>query len=245
MVTRPIVKAWWWTGVPNFGDRLTPHLLDQIADLGSILSRSQSAEVICVGSILDAHIWVNLTVLGAGKLREDSRLFLGGNVSVRALRGPLSAKGIPGDCALGDPGLLAPDLVPPVAREHSLGIVHHWSDGSLAYDARFAKYKPIVIDPRGDPLSVIRAIGSCEKIVTSSLHGMIVADAFGIPRRFEYTPRFDREGGVFKFLDYSQSINTPFEIGKTIKANRFHVEKVQHELYDVFRDYGAAVKNAH
>jgi hypothetical protein len=244
------VRAYWWQGVPNFGDRLVPHLLRRFAHLDVLhgevaksADRAPVAQIVSLGSVLE-HIplfWSGV-VAGAGRLHEDSPARFSSVPSWRptilGLRGPLTAKGIPGDYALGDPGLLAPELVTVETKKHHLGIVPHWSDDELARRPEFLKYDPVVIDPRGDPLEVVRAIGECRKIVSSSLHGIIVADAFGIPRRFEYTPRFDREGGVFKFRDYSQSISTPFEAGVTIEARRFHVEDRQHEVFDMLAELG-------
>lgn len=240
----PAARVYWWKGVPNFGDALTPALLRRFSRLEAEYSPIRDAQLVSTGSVLE-HIppfWSGC-IVGSGRLRENSRLSLGsGSPTVMAIRGPLSARGIKGTFALGDPGLLADELVTVETKRYALGIVPHWSDTELATDPRFARYNPKIIDPRGDPLDVIRTIGECRKIVASSLHGIIVADAFGIPRRFEYTPRFDREGGTFKFRDYSASIRTPFQPGVTMEANRFHVEDRKHELYDVFRALGARFK---
>lgn len=230
--------AYWWSGISNFGDLLTPLLLEHFASLSVTWASARDADIVCVGSILE-HIpttratWP--TIVGAGKLWANSDVRFIARANVLALRGPLSARGLPGDYALGDPGLLANELVTVETKRHLLGVVPHWSDTWLARDPRFTRYNPVVIDPRGDPLEVIRTIGECHKIVSSSLHGIILADAFGIPRRIEYTPRFDREGGTFKFRDYSAAIRTPFVIGKTIQASRFAVDDRKSELYDVLR----------
>jgi len=227
--------AYWWRGVPNFGDRLTPLLLRHFSDLDVSWASADTAKIVAVGSTLE-HIprgWSG-KIVGAGRLKENSTINVR-SASVLALRGPLSARGVHGDYALGDPGLLANELVTIETKRHLLGIVPHWSDTTLAHDPRFANFHPLIIDPRGDPLDVIRAIGECHKIVSSSLHGIILADAFGIPRRFEYTPRFDREGHTFKFLDYSASINTPLVVGKTTQANHFAVDDRKSEIYDALR----------
>ena len=53
-----------------------------------------------------------------------------------------------------------------------------------------------------DAMETLRAIGECEMIASSSLHGLIVADALGIPN---WRVSFARElkGGDFKFRDYA------------------------------------------
>lgn len=237
------VKLFWWNARPNFGDAIAPLLLRKFAHLESEWATPGHATVVSVGSVLEAipALWDGY-VLGSGKLYPDSRLNLYGSmIHVLALRGPLTAKSWPGNCAIGDPGLLSDELLPePPERMYDLGIVPHWSDNSLASDKRFRneKWKTVVINPAGDPLDVIRRIGQCRKIVASSLHGLIAADSFGLPRRFEYTPRFDREGGKFKFEDYSASIGMKLETGVTRRCNRHMVEDRKYELWDAYRMLG-------
>lgn len=239
-----VTKAWWWRGRSNFGDCLTGPILKRFCDIDVEYADLESADVVGVGSVLGLlpRGWGG-TVLGAGRMHQALPVRLR-DARVLALRGPLSAAGIPGDFALGDLGLLAPWLIEPVSKRFRLGVVPHWSAWDDPKEAvwGFDQYDPLYINVAHDPLHVLRLIASCEKIVTSSLHGAIVADAFGIPCRIEYARRFDREGGVFKFRDYHASIGLPFELGKTRTASRFAVEKVQHELIDVLSAYETIAK---
>jgi pyruvyltransferase len=238
------VKAYWWREVPNFGDALAPLLLEHFAGIKVEWGTISHARIASIGSILE-HIpplWHGY-ILGSGRLLEDSRLHLqqlksGVTARILALRGPLTARGIPGNYALGDPGLLADELVGPQEKVWDLGIIPHFQDKQLG--ARFtalcpAPYLAKVINPGDDPLEVLRQIGACRKIVTSSLHGMILADAFAIPRRVEICPAMAKDGGDFKFRDYSASIRMPFITGKVMEPNRFHVEDVKFEIYDAYR----------
>lgn len=244
------VNAYWWVGKPNFGDAVAPYLLERFANCARIAhSPIETANVVTVGSVLE-HIpagWQGF-VLGSGCLYPDRKLNLGPRVLILGLRGPLSAaRWSPwfGDIAIGDPGLLADELVGSQSREYDLGIVPHWSDNELANDPRFVghKWSTAIINPGGDPLKVIQQIGQCKKIVTSSLHGLIVADAFGIPRRFEYTSRFDREGKLFKFQDYSASIGATFEVGKLSQPNSHMIDDRKHELWDAYRELGKVLRH--
>ena len=62
-----------------------------------------------------------------------------------------------------------------------------------------------VIDVNRPPFDVVRDISTCEAIVSSSLHGLIVADALEIPNvRVSFHGRL--KGGDFKFEDYASGV---------------------------------------
>jgi len=242
------VKAYWWREVKNFGDTLAPLLLERFADIKVEWDTISHAQVASVGSILE-HIpplWDGY-VLGSGKLFEYSRLHLHTKTAtILSVRGPLSARGISGNFALGDPGILAAELVGPQEKQYDLGIMPHWQDKTLVAKFKALVPKPFTvlsINPADDTLEVLRQIGSCRRLVTSSLHGMITADSFGMPRRVEICAAMERDGGDFKFRDYSASIQTPFETGKMIEASRFRVEDVQFAVYDAYQALRSRLKN--
>ena len=239
-----MIQAYWWKEVPNFGDALAPLLLERFANIEVEWNTISRSSIVSVGSILE-HIpplWDGY-ILGSGRLIESSRLHLvqtrtGVSAKILAIRGPLSARGIPGNFALGDPGILANELVGDQDKLWDLGIIPHWQDKELV--ERFKKLIPSkhsirVIDPGWAPLDVLSTIGACRRIVTSSLHGMIVADAFGIPRRVEICKAMAHDGGDFKFRDYSASIKHKLEFGKMQEPDRCRVEDVKYAVYDAYK----------
>ncbi len=248
---RSTLQTYWWNETPNFGDALAPLLLEHFSDLKVEWAAISHARIASIGSILE-HIpplWDGY-ILGSGRLKENSGLHLCGirsgvTAKILALRGPLTAKSIPGTYALGDPGILANELVGMQEKKYDLGVLPHFSDTTL-----YPKYLGLIpkksamrlIHPSGDPLTVLREIGACHRIVTSSLHGMIVADAFGIPRKVEYSRNMDKDGGDFKFRDYSASIQMPFVPGKMAEPNRLIVEDLKFSIYDAFRALAAVSK---
>ncbi|WP_369126882.1 polysaccharide pyruvyl transferase family protein [Microbacterium oleivorans] len=134
--------------------------------------------------------------------------------TVAAVRGPLTRDflGLDTSVALGDPGLLWADALG-VARSASASapslLPHYrvWQSGegrSLIQEFRSRGYR--VIEPSRSPGYVAKAIAASEYLVTSSLHGLIVAHSLGVP---VISATFD-EGfsgeSPFKYLDYFTSL---------------------------------------
>jgi len=240
------MRAYWWARLPNFGDRLTQELLEHLTGRKVTWAEPASADIVVTGSVLDvlpAKGWTG-TVAGAGALHDDLEIDLG-DARVLGLRGVLTARRVrrrPSGIVLGDPGLLASELVDVEPGRHELGVVPHWTDTELA--DRFARWDPLVIDTRDDPLAVIAQIGSCKKIVASSLHGVIVADSFGLPRRVEpFAAMSSRdEGGDFKFRDYASALGQEIEWSKPggQVAPPQRIAAIRSELFDMLRSLRAA-----
>lgn len=232
------MRTYYWKGKPNFGDLLTPLLIKRFTKLDSSWSLPDQSELVMVGSILE-HLPRDYSgiIFGTGKLHEKTIVDFP-YATILGLRGPLTARGLKKKVTLGDPGLLADELVPLPDKIYDLGLIPHWTDTSLEHNQIFKKYKPKIIRVSDDPLKVIKEIGQCKKIVSSSLHGIILADAFGIPRRIEISPRVlshpGQEGGLFKWQDYSSSIGLKLTIGVTQEPDKNIIIDRQHELFDIF-----------
>lgn len=229
-------KAYYWNDGPrNFGDLLTPYILDHFANTPVMWAPPAEADIVCAGSVIDVlpDGWDGI-VAGAGKLHEGVTPNLS-KASVLGVRGYRTLGSFLNPAAtIGDPGLLASELVSADRSKYDLGIVPHWTDTTL-----WNRYKylngAVLVDIAEDPLDVIKKIGSCERIVSSSLHGIIVADSFGLVRKAE---RFEKmssphEGGDFKFRDYASSIGQDIEFGKHggQKAPREAIERIQAQLF--------------
>lgn len=93
-------------------------------------------------------------------------------------------------------------------------------------------------------MQVIRQIGRCRKIVSSSLHGIILADAFGIPRRTEMAASMASpwEGQSYKFRDYAGSVGVPFEVGLLQEPVSHLVDDRQQEIYDMLDELGMRLR---
>jgi len=234
------MRVYYWKGQRNFGDLLTPLLIQKFSHLNTTWSEAKDSDLVMVGSILE-HLPKDYSgiIAGCGKLHENIPSSFP-NAKILAVRGPLTAKALKltGNVLMADPGLIADELVGYQDKKYNLGLVPHWTDTELEHNPIFLKYNPKIIRVSDDPLKVIQEIGQCRKIVSSSLHGIIIADAFGIERRIEISPKVlanpKQEGGLFKWHDYCQSIGMKLQIGIAQYADENIIIEKQHELYDFF-----------
>lgn len=131
--------------------------------------------------------------------------------------------------AIGDPGLLASRLFPAkkapfrvcgiiphhaelaeikrsneiVAIERESGILLDSTVKAMPLFERLAKSIPgaVVLNPESAPKTVIGRISECEAVLSSAMHGLIVADSFGIPN-IRVVASNSLMGGDYKFKDY-------------------------------------------
>jgi len=195
------LKAFWYRS-NNLGDRLTPVIVEYF--LGKkieLASASDCGKLLGVGSILN-ELREGDIVWGSGLIREV-KLRCPNSVKFLAVRGPLTRSMIEGDVpeVYGDPAILMPLIYnPEIKKTHKVGIVPHYIDKILWENRRLPEGVKF-IDVEGNWRKVIDEIVSCEMIRTSSLHGIIIAEAYGVPVVWEkYSD--DIVGGEFKFQDY-------------------------------------------
>lgn len=200
--TNKLTRAYWWrprSRPYNFGDELGAVIL---AKLGYKVRRVAlaKADVVLIGTILDMAEKQNpnVVVLGAGSGYTHEAEH---NFTALAVRGKLTAETLNVDTVLGDLGLLASRLWPKQSEKYNIGVVRHYVDQD---DYPFAD---IVIDATEPPETVIAKISSCRVILSSSLHGLIVADSYGIPAM--RIGRDDVITGNWKWLDYKSALTRP------------------------------------
>lgn len=199
-MTRGELAVWAWSGgVANFGDELGPHLL---ARLGYQVTRVDSigdADLLASGSLLEAaalEARPGAIVWGSGLMWRGAHVDLSA-LDVRAVRGRLTASAIGINVPTCDPGTLIPHLYKRPRRRHRVGVVRHY------VDKRSYPWADVVIDASSPVEEVIEAIGSCHRIASSSLHGLVVAAAWKIPTVRLHHPGV--AGGNFKWADWLTS----------------------------------------
>jgi len=202
----------YWCDCRNFGDHITPMLLRHYG-FTPLHASQEDAKIVSTGSILEhlADTYSGL-IVGAGFLYETSRRSFP-KATVLAVRGRLTLERLGrrgSNVVLGDPGLLAAHVIGRRAEKRfELGLVPHYVDRRNPFlDEIWQRNRgdvTIINVERKRPLHVFREIDMCQHIVSSSLHGLIVADSLGIPSAWMASPGL--EGGRFKFDDYYSSIN--------------------------------------
>jgi pyruvyltransferase len=188
----------------NFGDLLGPlivaRILNQLEAPLLRTARSARGRLLTVGSILPMAQSGD-TIWGSGMNGKHSPGELHfGSLEVCSVRGPITAeilvdRGIDVPAIYGDPGLLIPTLFPELstsATSAEIGIVPNFHEMD-----RFIG-EGTLVSPIGDPLDKIKEICGFESIVSSSLHGIVIAEAFGIPA---VLIRPERET-LLKYRDY-------------------------------------------
>jgi pyruvyltransferase len=197
------------TGAGNFGDTLTALILDYV-NVPYQWSSAERAELFGIGSIVQAIpdgftgiVWTS------GQICEPTRKDLR-QAQVLALRGPRTLEctqcAEPDAVVLGDGGLLCDLFHRPAPKRFKLGIIPHYVHAADPIVAAIAATSDEItlIDVCDSALEVIQRIGQCQHILSSSLHGLIVADSLGIPSEW-----LNLSGGAgpvigagFKFRDY-------------------------------------------
>lgn len=217
----------YYVDIKNMGDQLNIMLMRDVFGYEAERCSYLTGELSAIGSGLDQYmlhgskadklrqrlygtVYPRVDVWGTGFINSHGdTAFYKRNMRFHAVRGKLSRQraerllGRTLDIPTGDGGILADMLIEPQSKTMELGIVPHVCDlhepliGSLK--ARFGK--DCIIDVRGEPYEVLRRIARCRVILSSSLHGLIAADSFGIPNR--HVLLSDKpKGDGFKFRDY-------------------------------------------
>jgi pyruvyltransferase len=224
------MKISYWNTKNNFGDCITPVLLERLFNIKSEWCEPDETEFIGSGSLLETfskgykgYVW------GTGKMFEESEIDLS-KAKVLALRGYLTKAKTKCDCEVfGDPGLLCKLIAPKkVKKTNEVGIIPHWNDKDLVNcDGE------ILINITDDIDKIIKQVASCKKIISSSLHGIILADALNIPR--QWWPSEMNPGGAFKFNDYQSVFGGIIKPYRWYKADKYKVNEICHNLLQVLK----------
>ncbi len=226
----------------NLGDILSPIIANHFGSKKVIrISKRKSHKVehyFMIGSILQRCTSKSI-IWGSGLISENS-ICKEKPKNVLAVRGPLTRKklieqGIECPEIYGDPALLLPEVYPAsnIKAKYKLGIIPHFLDKTDPWLKKFSEMSEVkIIDIQNKkPLNVIDDMLKCEKIISSSLHGLIISDAYKIPSVWiQFTNPIEDDN--FKFQDYFASVKR--SVNKPFIFNEF---KNLDNILQVFEDY--------
>lgn len=216
----------------NYGDALSPQLIEALSGKPTQLKHAYKSKfrrfikglvtfskseidtilfpwqdnILGVGSIIVCGN-KNSTVWGSGFMSNSGK-FIGKKIC--AVRGPYTAQRLVDQgynkCdVFGDPALLLPLWIEnnPL-KKYNISIIPHWKETEKFMSKYGDRYN--IIDLRSkDVESITKEIISSEYILSTSLHGLIVGHAYGIPSLWIKDGYIESDG--FKFYDYFSSVN--------------------------------------
>ena len=249
------IKLYWAHSKPNFGDCLSPLICELVSGKQIVYSKIARCDLIATGSLLGrlkerpwsrkVNVWGTGSIIKS-KPHRSRHIY-------HAIRGKHTAAQITNAqvTTFGDPGLLADQLINPsqIEKCHEIGIVPHYKDRDNPATIRLQNTlnQAKIIDVFQSPKEVITQIAQCHTILSSSLHGLITADALAIPnQRIQISDAI--RGGDWKFNDYysvfdiSPSKLLANELADNDLSNSFdqyarpNIEQIKGDLYRSFPD---------
>lgn len=205
----------------NFGDLIGPLVANTLLkQRGLINSDNNKKRLLTVGSIIH-FAQTDDTIWGSGILgNAKNELYQFTDLDIRAVRGPLTRKFLQENFSIkvpeiyGDPALLIPSLFPEIKqkalhkKKYALTIIPHF----LEYES--FKHLPNTINPQAPLFKILDRIAQSELVVGSSLHAIIIAEAFGVPSQL-YQSHHEH---LFKYQDYYEGTGrNKFIMAKSIE----------------------------
>lgn len=232
----------------NWGDDINYYFLREIIkypvvlfNRTSLAFRLKLQNYLVIGSTIDMLCTQNTEVWGAGIIDGNKPLKIKPK-KVYAVRGPLSrakllAEGV--DCPeiYGDPAMLIPLYYRPNKyRHYKYGIISHVSNQMVVETLLFngiplnecEDVQIIHLGRYAHWHDIIDQICECEIILSSSLHGLIIAETYHIPNVWI---EFGKPliGGHFKFHDFFLSIHRDRKKPITIDEQEIPLELIDSE----------------
>lgn len=220
----------YYCDIPNMGDQLNPLIIRRLWGIDIVKGNVFKSDISAIGSGLGAfttrgHCFYGIGPKMLGLFCKPIQIWGTGFIQRRkdgvegtffrkmnfcAVRGNLSKeraekiKGSTINIPVGDAGILASFLLnEPLQKKYDVGIIPHWREKEHIIFQKLLKHYPnsVFIDVNNDPLGVVKTISRCKVIISSSLHGLIVADSFHIPN-VHIVVTNNMIGDGFKFDDY-------------------------------------------
>ncbi|MBP3195500.1 MAG: polysaccharide pyruvyl transferase family protein [Butyrivibrio sp.] len=219
------VNLEWWQHKKNVGDQISPVICNYMLEKKGLSFDSKAKKtkhLMALGSIcgegqIDSVVWGS--GIHTNELKENILLFKNERkLDIRAVRGPetehfLNENGISCPQIYGDPAIIMPLIYQPhVSKKYSYSLVLHILMKNMARIPDDANLIDIETD---DYKHFIDELAASEKIISSSLHGIILAESYGIPAIFFCEGVEDQ---MMKYKDWYESTKRPdFRYAKSIE----------------------------
>lgn len=218
-----------WKGIRhrNWGDDLNYYFLKELTGRPIVFYNNfklakwlRFKNYLCIGTLLDGSAYKNEATIVWGSGASGENRGLSRPCIILSVRGQLTLDylkkhSIISPESFGDPALLLPLVYKAsVTKRYRMGVIPHVVDQKhpLLTELKDKYSKDILIIDLANYrkwTDVIDQICSCERILSSSLHGLIVSDAYQVPNCWiELTGNIS--GGLFKFYDYASSVEREF-----------------------------------
>lgn len=205
-------------GIDNVGDLLSPIIVDLMKKKNGIIDQplNKTVRLFAIGSILDLAS-SDMVVWGSG-LRNNNSSPPKVRFDIRAVRGPktrdkLLRHGFSCPEIFGDPALLLPLFYNPVTEKKNDYIIipHYSKESRIPQQYKGQMVSTITSDWKG----FVDEILASNYVITGSLHGLIIAEAYNIPAVL-LSSEIDND--FFKYEDYYHSTNrTEFKVGNSLQ----------------------------
>lgn len=203
------VKLFYWKmseTTENLGDYLSKVVVSHFMPKG-VKAKGRKKTLYAIGSVIgfrcqDAVVWGS-GILSAHPVHKNNIRY--SSLDIRAVRGPKTrdllmkwTKGISCPEVYGDPAILMPKIYQPNIQEkrYKISVVFHYEHNKFEIpegeDIHFIDIQTT------DYKKFIDEITQSSLVISSSLHGIILAEAYGVPA----IALLKKEAIVFKFEDY-------------------------------------------
>lgn len=223
MIPNDTVPAYWFTKVPNVGDQVNPYLIEKLTGRPARLVEDPVNEphILGIGSMMGAarntsRVW------GTGVMDPQRNIRPLPPSVIFALRGKLSVEDLRRrdiqvrDVPLGDPAVLLPRwYAPSVPKRYRVGIVPHYKDLNSPWVRSAIAADDVALINVSLPVEAfIDTLLACEVVISSSLHGLVLAEAYGLPNLWIELSN-EVVGGGFKFRDWFSLCRNPQQSAAT------------------------------
>jgi len=191
-----------WYDKDNVGDLLSLVIVNFVKDKFNLkdVKRRRTIRMFAIGSVIH-NAKSDMVIWGSG-IRDRATQPPKVNFDIRAVRGPLTRKrmienGYSCPEIYGDPAILLPLFYnPEVRKKYDYTIIpHYYKEDEVPMQYRDKVMSTFTSDWKG----FIERIVASEYVISSSLHGLILAEVYGVPAIL-----YDVEKDVFKYEDYFQ-----------------------------------------